>query len=143
MFALTFYRRCLACYLLTASSITFSLPVNNGATIRPLGNNKQDLMVEHLDPIKIDKSLSLAKIIDLTMEKYPDKAWLEALEQEAAAISERGQSWTAGSSQASLGYQSMYSFALNWVTVGLQVPLWNWGQREAEQKLADQAEISA
>ena len=105
MFTLTFYRRCLACYLLTASTLTFSLPANNGANIRPLGNIKQDLIVEHLDPIKIDKSLSLAKVIDLTMEKYPDKAWLEALEQEAAAISERGQSWTAGASQAGIGYQ--------------------------------------
>jgi outer membrane protein TolC len=99
--------------------------------------------VDHLDPIAVDATLTLPKLIDLTMEKYPDASWLTALEEEAAAIEERSKSWTAGASQASLGYQSIASFRLNYGTVGVQVPLWNLGQRDAEHKLASQAETSA
>ena len=99
--------------------------------------------VDHLDPIVVDATLTLPKLIDLTMEKYPDTSWLTALEEEAAAIEERSKSWTAGASQASLGYQSMSTFKLNYGTVGVQVPLWNLGQRDAEHKLASQAETSA
>ena len=44
--------------------------------------------VDHLDPIVVDATLTLPKLIDLTMEKYPDVAWLTALEAEAAAIAD-------------------------------------------------------
>jgi len=99
--------------------------------------------VAHLDPIEIDATLTLSKLIDLTMEKYPDTAWLTSLEQEAAAIAERSKSWTAGASQATIGYQSISTFRLNYATANVQVPLWNLGQRDAEHNLANQAEISA
>jgi outer membrane protein TolC len=99
--------------------------------------------VDHLDPVVIDTTLTLPKLIDLTMQKYPDTAWLTALEEEAAAISERSKSWTAGSAQAILGYQTIASFRLNYGTANIQVPLWNLGQRDAEHKLANQAETSA
>jgi cobalt-zinc-cadmium efflux system outer membrane protein len=99
--------------------------------------------VDHLDPIVIDATLTLPKLIDLTMAKYPDTAWLNSLEEEAAAIAERSKSWTAGSSQAIIGYQTLYNARLNWATGNVQVPLWNWGQRDAEHKLANQSETSA
>ncbi len=99
--------------------------------------------VDHLDPILIEPTLTLPKLIDLTMQKYPDTAWLKALEEEAAAISERSKSWTAGASQASIGYQSISTFRLNYATGSIQVPLWNLGQRDAEHTLANQAETSA
>ena len=100
-------------------------------------------MVGHLDPIEIDATLTLPKLIDLTMQKYPDTAWLTSLEEEAAAIAERSESWTAGASQATIGYQSISTFRLNYGTANVQVPLWNLGQRDAEHKLANQAETSA
>jgi len=100
-------------------------------------------VVDHLDPIVVDASLTLSKLVDLTMQKYPDTAWLTALEEEAAAISERSKSWTAGSSQAIVGYQSISTFKLNYATGNVQVPLWNIGQRDAEHNLANQAETSA
>ncbi len=100
-------------------------------------------MVDHLDPIEIDATLTLPKLIDLTMEKYPDTAWLASLEEEAAAIAERSKSWTAGASQVAVGYQSISSFRLNYATANVQVPLWNLGQRDAEHNLANQAETSA
>jgi outer membrane protein, heavy metal efflux system len=142
MSVLVFYRRCLLIYLLTTPSITFAAPIDDSGSNEPL-NHPDAIAVEHIDRIEIDPSLSLSKVIDLTLEKYPDKAWLDALEEEAAAILERSKSWTAGSSTATLGYQSMYNVRLNWVTAGVQVPLWNLGQRDAESKLANQAQTSA
>lgn len=99
--------------------------------------------VDHLDPIVIDVTLTLPKLIDLTMQKYPDTAWLTSLEEEAAAIAERSKSWTAGASQAIIGYQSISTFRLNYATGSVQVPLWNLGQRDAEHTLANEAETSA
>ena len=99
--------------------------------------------VDHHDTMVVDNGLSLSKLIDLTLEKYPDVTWLSALEEEAAALAERSQSWTAGASQASVGYQSISSFKLNYGTANVQVPLWNLGQRHAQNYLATKAETSA
>ncbi|WP_020565483.1 TolC family protein [Methylosarcina fibrata] len=147
MIALNFYRRCLPVVLLTASASSFSLPIEHADVAEKghssLGGNEPDSIVSHVDPIEIDASLNLAKLIDLTLEKYPDATWLKALEEEAAAISERSQSWTAGASQASVGYETMYNLRLNYATGSVQVPLWNLGQRNAEQRLANEAETSA
>ncbi|MDD5320875.1 MAG: TolC family protein [Methylococcales bacterium] len=100
-------------------------------------------MVDHLDPVEIDATLTLPKLIDMTMAKYPDTAWLASLEEEAAAIAERSKSWTAGSLLAAIGYQSIYNTKLNYATGSVQVPLWNLGQRDAEHNLANQSETSA
>ncbi len=127
MLALNLIRGCLPVYMLATS----------------LGFAESTPVVTHHDPIEIDSTLTLAKVIDLTLEKYPDISWLKALEEEAAAIAQRSQSWTAGASQASVGYQSISSFRLNYATANVQVPLWNLGQRDAEHKLANQAESSA
>ncbi|MEQ1543939.1 TolC family protein [Methyloglobulus sp.] len=99
--------------------------------------------VAHEDPIEIDKSLTLSKVVDLTMEKFPDMAWLNSLEEEAVAIKQRGESWTAGASQAGLRYQNMTSGTVNYVDATVQVPLWNLGQRDAEQERGIKAENSA
>jgi len=125
------------------SALLLALPFPTYALASDWQNTETAHAVDHHDPIDIDATLSLVKLIDLTMEKYPDTTWLNALEEEAAAINDRSKSWTAGASQASLGYQSISSFKLNYGTVGLQVPLWNLGQRDAEHQLASQAETSA
>jgi outer membrane protein TolC len=125
------------------SALLLALPFPTYALASDWQNTETVHAVDHHDPIDIDATLSLVKLIDLTMEKYPDTTWLNALEEEAAAINDRSKSWTAGASQASLGYQSISSFKLNYGTVGLQVPLWNLGQRDAEHQLASQAETSA
>jgi outer membrane protein, heavy metal efflux system len=99
--------------------------------------------VAHNDPIEIDKSLTLAKVVDLTMEKFPDMAWLKSLEEEALAIKQRGESWTAGASQAGLRFQEATSGTLHYIDATVQVPLWNFGQRDAEQERGMKAETSA
>ncbi len=102
-----------------------------------------DHMVDHHDPIETDANLSLSKVVDLTLEKYPDITWLNALEEEAAAIGQRGKSWTAGSLEAGFRYQEATSGTLHYLDGTVLVPLWNLGQRDAEQTLAKKAEGDA
>ncbi len=99
--------------------------------------------VAHNDPIEIDKGLTLGKVIDLTIEKFPDAVWLNALEAEAKAIRKRGESWTAGPMEAGLRFQEATSGTLHYIDATVQVPLWNLGQRDAEQKFGMTAENSA
>lgn len=100
-------------------------------------------VVEHHDPIATDMALSLSKLVDVTLEKYPDITWLNALEDEAKAIEQRGDSWTAGAPQFGLRFQEATSGTLHYIDGDVQVPLWNPGQRDAEQQLAKLAGNSA
>ncbi len=90
--------------------------------------------VSHNDPIEIDNTLTLTKVVDLSIEKFPDMAWVQSLEDEATALKERGESWTAGPAQAGLRYQNMTSGTVHYVDATVQVPLWNIGQRDAEKE---------
>ncbi|WP_432742848.1 TolC family protein [Methylobacter sp. G7] len=112
------------------------------ATITPSFAESPHL-VDHLDPIESVATLSLANVVDLTLEKYPDASWLKSLEQEAEAIAQRGNSWTAGASQAGLRFQEATSGTLHYIDASVQVPLWNLGQRDAQQTVAKLAENSA
>lgn len=127
MFSLNLFSRCLLAYLLSTA----------------LGFADATHIVEHHDPIESDAALSLSKVVDLTLEKYPDETWLKSLEEEAAAIGQRGNSWTAGASQAGLRFQEATSGTLHYIDGTVQVPLWNLGQRDAEQALAKLAESNA
>jgi outer membrane protein, heavy metal efflux system len=99
--------------------------------------------VAHNDPIEVDNSLTLAKVVEMTMEKFPDMAWLKSLEEEATAIKQRGESWTAGASQAGLRFQEATSGTLHYIDASVQVPLWNLGQRDAERERGIKTENSA
>lgn len=127
MFFLNLFSKCLLVYLLTIALGFADLPH----------------IVEHHDPIEVDATLSLAKVVDLTLEKYPDATWIKSLEEEAAAIGRRGDSWTAGASQAGLRFQEATSGTLHYIDGTVQVPLWNLGQRDAEQTVAKQAQSNA
>ena len=127
MFFLNLSSKCLFVYLLTTA----------------LGFADSSHIVEHHDPIESDATLSLSKVVDLTLEKYPDETWLKSLEDEAAALAQRGNSWTAGASQAGLRFQEATSGTLHYIDAQVQVPLWNLGQRDAEQTTAKLAENSA
>jgi outer membrane protein TolC len=147
MFSLNFFRKLVPKLLLGhvvfLLAILLLVPLSVRSQTQAWERDDVTHAVDHLDPIEIDATLTLPKLVDLTMAKYPDTAWLNSLEEEAAAIAERSKSWTAGSSQAIIGYQTLYNARLNWATGNVQVPLWNWGQRDAEHKLANQAETSA
>lgn len=99
-------------------------------------------IVEHDDPIEVASNLTLSQVVNSTLEKYPDSTWLKALQDEAAAIEKRSQSWISGAAQASLRYQEMTSGTVHYIDAVVQVPLWNLGQRDAEKRLAQYADSS-
>ena len=61
-------------------------------------------IIDHVDVIEVDQSLNLADIVNLTLEQYPDSSWLQALEEEAAAIQGRSDSMLGRSAQRRLGF---------------------------------------
>jgi outer membrane protein TolC len=142
-----FFRHCLPVFLLVFSAIppcnARNVSEGTGGIIEPLPlSDKAKAIVDHLDPIEIDTTLSLSKVIDLTLDKYPDAAWINAMEEEAAAIARRSKSWTAGAAQAGLSFQEATSGTLHYIDANVQVPLWNPGQRDAEKTIAERAEAS-
>ena len=98
--------------------------------------------VEHHDPIIVDQQLSLSSLITLTLENHPDTQWLNSLEAETAAIKRRGESWSAGASNAGFRYQEATSGTLHYFDGNIEVPLWNIGQRDANQRIGSTAENS-
>ena len=96
--------------------------------------------VEHHDPMIVDAQLSLSQLVESTLEKYPDSQWLNALENEAAALKQRGDSWTAGAAIAGLRYQEATSGTLHYFDGTVEVPLWNLGQRDANQRISEKAQ---
>lgn len=142
-----YFRLCLPVLILALSAMHPCHARNapeSMSEIQQLPNpNESKSIVDHHDPIEIDTSLSLSKVIDLTLDKYPDSAWIKAMEDEAAAIEQRSQSWTAGASQAGLRFQEATSGTLHYIDANVQVPLWNLGQRDAEKTIALRAEASA
>jgi cobalt-zinc-cadmium efflux system outer membrane protein len=142
MNALNFHRSGRAIVIVGASLLScaalaedIALPPEVHPDIKPI--------VDHHDPIEVDAALNLPKVIDLTLEKFPDSAWLAAQEAEAAAILERSKSWTSGAARAGLAYQEVTSGTVHIIDATVQVPLWNIGQRDAEHSLADRALESA
>ncbi len=130
MFVLNLFSRCLLAFWLMIS-LSFAEPT----------------IVDHHDTVEIDESLTLPKVVDLTLEKFPELAWLNSLEEEAVAITQRSKSWTAGASQTSYSFQEAATGAnggkLHYINAGVQVPLWNIGQSDAEQAVGEQAKTSA
>lgn len=105
-----------------------------------------DYIVEHVDPISVDGTLTLSQLIDHTLTNYPDRFLNPALQQEADALEQRGNSWIAGASSVSVQYLDdavADNIGYKQITAQLDVPLWNWNQRSAGQRVAEQAQLSA
>lgn len=147
MVFINYFRLCLPVLMLALSAIypchARNAPESMSGIQQLPTSNESKSIVDHHDPIEIDATLSLSKVIDLTLDKYPDSAWIKAMEDEAAAIEQRSQSWTAGASQAGLRFQEATSGTLHYIDANVQVPLWNLGQRDAEKTIALRAEASA
>ncbi len=103
-------------------------------------------IVDHIDPISVEPQLSLSTLISQTVEKYPDYALIAAMQNETEALNQRGSRWIAGAATASMYFRDDFigsdagAYELEGV---IQVPLWNWGQRAAGLRLAEQAGLSA
>ena len=111
-----------------------------------IANAEGTYVVDHVDVIQVDPQLSLSDLVSQTLEKYPDYALIAAMYQESEALNERGSSWLSGAPQLQTYYKDDfvgtdtgdYEF-----DGSIQVPVWNWGQRDAGLQLAEQAEQNA
>lgn len=98
--------------------------------------------VDHQDPIVVDADLSLRQLFDKTLELYPDSALAPALQQENQALQTRGQSWLSEAPRLSLSYLDDVltdDVGYREFEGALELPLWNWGQREKGRQLAERA----
>ncbi len=112
--------------------------------LTPIFAHAQDLpRVEHHDPMVVDAQLSLPQLVDLTFEKYPDAQWLASLENEVFALKQRGDSLTAGAATAGLKFQEATSGTLHYLDGTVEVPLWNFGQRDANQRISEKAQLDS
>ncbi len=100
-------------------------------------------IVDHRDPIETDVGLSLSDLVESTVKLYPDSHWLKALEEEAKAIEQRGESWLADAPSLGLALEEAFTGTLYNGNAMIEAPLWNFGQRDAEKALAQQAQKSA
>jgi outer membrane protein TolC len=124
--------------------IQFSLLISLLLTLPCVADTS--LTMEHLDPVEVDKSLSLPQLVEQTLEKYPDRLINEALAQQAEAWQTRGDSWFAGSTALSLDYntdQVANDQGTREASAKLEMTIWNWGQRSAAQDVAQQSKLSA
>ncbi len=106
---------------------------------------EQEHIVDHHHQISVDPQLTLAELVQITLEKHPNAAIIPALQQEAEALKLRGNSWLAGALTASFYYRddAVGNDTGNREIEGaIEMPLWNWGQREAGQQLAQQVETA-
>jgi len=117
-------------------SILVLLSLNTGVIAN------EERMVQHDDLIKINHQLTLSKLVDLTLEKYPKQSINQALVEEAKALQQRGDHWLSSSPRIAFRYQDdrvANNVGLREIASQLILPLWNWGQRSAGQNLATQA----
>ena len=106
---------------------------------------EQEHIVDHHHQIVVDPQLTLAALVQITLEKHPGAAIIPALQQETEALKLRGNSWLAGALTASFYYRddAVGNDTGNREIEGaIEMPLWNWGQREAGQQLAQQVETA-
>lgn len=104
-----------------------------------------DAIVEHHDYIQTDKNLTLSQVVSLTLEQFPDQMLNTARQQEANALQQRGNSWLAGAPNIAMRYQDDLpgdDIGSREIEAELELPLWNWGQRSAGQKVAEEAQLS-
>ncbi len=109
--------------------------------ISSLSYGYDNTLVNHYDNVVIDERLTLTKVIDLTLEKYPDRALNLANTEEVEALQQRGNSWLAGAPNLYLSYLDDLpgdDLGSREIQYQLQAPLWNWGQRSAAQAVAEQ-----
>jgi cobalt-zinc-cadmium efflux system outer membrane protein len=96
--------------------------------------------------IEFDERFTLAALGELTRERHPDAAWLDA--RQATAVAERSfaDRWFPDSTQLSafhLSDQPLDDTGMYENEVALSLPLWMPGERKSQSKLAEAMSSSA
>lgn len=90
--------------------------------------------------------LTLVEVVRHAVQYSPDYARILALRQESEALQQRGDSYIGGTPVISAVYTDDQPFnnkGYLQATSNLKIPLWNWGQREAGQRLGSIARQTA
>ena len=122
------------------------LPLCLSLWLDGVGAADEGLMVDHLDPLPYEASLSLKQVVDATFEQYPQGAVIGALQEEAEALNQRSESLVAGYPMLYLQYiddRIMSDKGVVQVQSGYQIPFWMWNQRSASFRVAEEAEKGA
>ena len=93
-----------------------------------------------------DRSLTLSMTVDATLANFPATLALQARADEAAAWQDRGRSLVADRPSLMLRYQTDRwgsNYGLDEYEAGVELPLWNWGARDASQTLGDALSIES
>ena len=101
--------------------------------------------VDHFDELHWDSALTLPETVVLTLERFPRQAIVRARQRESEALTRRGDFFLAAApsihgrfgSDAPIDDTGYYE-----IETGLQLPLWNWGQRDAGQALGREADAA-
>lgn len=105
---------------------------------------------EHTELVRSD-SLTLAAAIRAAQEKAPVQGVPQAHQREGDVLQRRGGQWLSAAPAVQWRYQTdAYSERNNPATsglreqeVGIELPLWRWGQRDAAQAEGEQAQAYA
>jgi outer membrane protein TolC len=91
-------------------------------------------------PVPVDRSLTLSGTVDAALAAFPDTVSLAARQSEAQAWVDRGGSWFSGRPSMMLRYQTDRlgsDVGLDEYEAGIELPLWNFGGRDAVQAFGD------
>lgn len=91
-----------------------------------------------------DAELNLNKVINLTLQNYPQSVIVDALAQQADALQRRGESLLPGPTSFFAEYisdQVSDNTGNREINAAFIFPLWKWGQRDAAQGLAELAAL--
>ena len=91
-------------------------------------------------PLPVDRTLTLSGTVDAALAAFPDTIALAARQDEARAWVDRGDSWFSGRPSMMLRYQTDRfgsDVGLDEYEAGIQLPLWNFGGRDAVQAFSD------
>ena len=109
--------------------------------------SEQDDPAAHLDePLEISAELSWATLVEQTLINYPRFVELTARDAEARALAERGRKWFSGQPSVLARYQTDSVWNdndLREYEVGLELPLWRLGERQAARSLGTAADTES
>lgn len=97
-------------------------------------------------PLPVDTALTLAEVVDRTLENDPGYAELAARQSQADAWQDRGGSWFAGQPAVAVRYQTDRwdeDVGLREIESGIQFALWRWGERRSARDYGRTLEAEA
>lgn len=103
---------------------------------------EDDLLIPHRDVLVYDRDLTLAEVIETTVENFPKSQLAKALKAEADAWQRRAKGFLAGPVMLGTTYNGdqVGDDSGHWlIATDLTFMIWKWGQRHAASLMAGQA----